>query len=113
MESNCKFDELKFFADVKKHPNLLFGKPSILSLKDFICGMSYAFSACDCEEQFKLFNAFTQWYYNNQSDKNGYVCWWNHIMYISGNDDVSAFHCFFRIFEQYLKNVHNVSLPEV
>ena len=112
MKTN-NFDELNFFAEVKKRPNLFFGKPSILSLKDFISGMSHAFSACNYENQFKLFSSFTQWYYDNLTDKNGYACWWNHIMYISGGDDVAAFHSFFRIFEQYLKDVHNVSLPEI
>lgn len=113
MESIGKFDELEFFAEVKKCPNKFFGKPSLLSLRDYIFGMSHAFSACNRENQFVFFYSFTQWYYNNQSDKNGYVCWWNHLLYTNGNDDAAAFHSFFRIFEQYLKDVHNVSLPEV
>ncbi|MBQ7862708.1 MAG: hypothetical protein IJ349_10980 [Clostridia bacterium] len=113
MEHINKFDELKFFAEVKKCPNLFFGKPSLLSLRDHMFGMSYAFSVCDYENQLRYFYLFTDWYYKNLTDKNGYACWWNHILYISGNDDAAAFHSFFRIFEQYLKDVHNVSLPEV
>ena len=42
MKTN-NFDELNFFAEVKKRPNLFFGKPSILSLRDFIAGMSHAY----------------------------------------------------------------------
>lgn len=112
MKHTNNFDELNFFAEIKKCPNMFLGKPSLLSLRDYIFGMSYAFSVCNCDNQFKYFNSFKDWYYNNQSDKNGYVCWWNHILYINGNDDALAFHSFFRIFEQYLKDVHNVSLPE-
>ena len=112
MESTNKFDELSFFAEVKKRPNLLLGKTSIISLRDFIFGMDYAFSACNRENQFKLFRSFTQWYYNNQADKNGYMCWWNHLLFTNGSDDAAAFHSFFRIFEQYLQDVHNVSLSE-
>ena len=113
MNSVNSFDELKFFSEVKKRPNLLLGKPSILSLRDFILGMQYAFSACGFENKFKYFNLFTQWYYNYSTDKNGYVCWWNHIMYISGGFDDKAFYRFFEIFENYLKEVHNLYLPEI
>lgn len=42
MKTN-NFDELNFFAEVKKRPNMFFGKPSILSLRDFIAGMSHAY----------------------------------------------------------------------
>ncbi len=34
-------------------------------------------------------------------------------MYISGNNDAYAFESFFREFEKYLRDVHNVCLPEV
>lgn len=112
MEHTNNFDELNFFAKIKKCPNMFFGKPSILSLRDYISGMYHAFSVCNYDNQFKYFNSFKDWYHNNQADKNGYVCWWNHILYINGNDDIEAFHRFFRIFEQYLQEVHSVSLPE-
>ena len=42
MKTN-NFDELNFFAEVKKRPNMFFGNPSILSLRDFIAGMSHAY----------------------------------------------------------------------
>ncbi len=113
MERANNFDELNFFAEVKKRPNILFGQPSLLSLRDQIGGMDYAFSICNYNNQFKYFYLFTDWYHKNLTDKDGYACWWNHILYISGNDDAMAFQSFFRIFEQYLKDVHNVCLPEV
>lgn len=113
MKTTNNFDELKFFAEVKKRPCLFFGKPSLLSLRDNIFGMDYAFTICNYENPFKYFYLFEDWYCNNLTDKNGYACWWNHLIYISGGDDREAFHSFFRIFEQYLKDVHNVNLPEV
>ena len=113
MERVNNFDELSFFAEVKKRPALFFGKPSILSLRDYIFGMAHAFSACGCENQLKYFYSFTQWYYNNSPDKNGYVCWWNHILYINGNDDAKAFYNFFDIFEKYMNDVHDLYLPEI
>ncbi len=113
MEHINKFDELNFFAEVKKCPNKFFGKPSLLSLRDYIFGMNRAFSICNLDNQFQYFQLFTGWYYKNLTDKNGYACWWNHILYISGNDDVMAFYSFFRIFEHYLKDIHNLFLPEV
>ena len=113
MNNANKFDELNFFAEVKKRPNLFFGKPSLLSLRDYIFGMEHAFSVCYSEDQLKYYHKFTQWYYNNSPDKNGYVCWWNHILYISGNFDDQAFNRFFYIFEKYLKEEHNLYLPEI
>lgn len=113
MNAVNNFDELKFFAEAKKRPNLFFGKPSLLSLRDQIFGMAYAFSVCNYDNQFKYFQLFKDWYYSNLTDKNGYACWWNHILYINGNDDAEAFYRFFDMFEQYLKDVHDMSLPEV
>lgn len=113
MEHINNFDELKFFAEVKKRPNLFFGKASLISLRDQIWGMYYAFSVCNYENPFYYFDLFKDWYHKELTDKNGYACWWNHLIYISGGDDMEAFHYFFRVFEQYLKDVHNVSLPEM
>lgn len=54
------------------------------------------------------------WYHEEIiKDLNGYACWWNHILYTSGNDDAYAFESFFREFEKYLRDVHNVCLPEI
>ena len=44
MKTTNNFDELKFFAEVKKQPCLFFGNPSLISLRDQIYGMYYAFS---------------------------------------------------------------------
>lgn len=110
----CKFDELVFFAQVKKRPGIFLGKPSLLSLRDNLFGMEYAFSFCGPESRLKYFSQFIKWYHEETlKDLNGYACWWNHILYISGNDDAYAFDSFFNIFEQYLRDVHNVCFPEV
>ncbi len=109
-----EFDELTFFAQVKKSPALYFGKPSLLSLRDCLGGMTLAFSFCHEEEQFRYFNSFVKWYHEEIiKDLNGYACWWNHILYKSGNCDDLAFVNFFRAFERYLREVHGVSLPDL
>ena len=114
MSSDINFNELRFFAEVKKRPGMFFGKPSLLSLRDNIFGMSHAFEICGYDNQFKFFCLFTDWYFENViENQNGYACWWNHILYVSGNDDVYAFHTFFNLFEKYLKDMHNLSLPEI
>lgn len=46
-----------------------------------------------------------------EKDKNGYACWWNYILYISGGFDDQAFFNFFRAFEKYLMDVHKLTLP--
>ena len=108
------FNELIFFAQIKKRPGLFLGKPSLLSFRDQLFGMDYAFSFCYQESPFKYFNLFVTWYHEEIiKDPNGYSCWWNHILYTSGNDDACAFKSFFREFEKYLRDVHNVCLPEV
>ena len=112
MES--KFDELLFFAQVKKKPGLHLGAKSLLSFRDQLYGMNYAFSFYSQEESLKYFHLFVKWYHEEVlRDKNGYACWWNHILYTSGNIDADAFDSFFRVFERYLQDVHNVRLPEV
>ncbi len=109
-----KFDELEFFAQVKKRPGMFLGSTSLLSLKDYLCGMGYAFSFYDEENQFKYFDSFVKWYHDTIiKDKNGYACWWNYILYISGGNDTQAFSSFFRCFEDYLIQMHNTKLPEL
>ncbi len=114
LNTTAKFDELVFFAQVKKRPGVFLGKQSLLSLRDQLFGMSYAFSFNYQESPLKYFNLFVAWYHE-ELIKNPDVCacWWNHILYTSGNDDVCAFKSFFSKFEKYLLDVHNVCLPEV
>ena len=110
----CNFNELVFFAQIKKKPGIFLGKPSLLSLRDQMFGMDYAFSFCCQESPLKYFKSFVTWYHEEiVKDLNGYACWWNHILYTSGNDDSYAFDSFVMVFEKYLRDVHNVSLPDV
>lgn len=114
MNNKNSFDELHFFAEVKKCPQIYLGKASLLSLRDYIFGMQYAFDFYTEEAQFKYFGLFADWYFENViKDQNGYACWWNHLLYVSGNYDDLALHAFFREFERYLKDFHNLCLPEV
>ena len=109
-----KFDELTFFAQVKKRPGLFLGKPSFLSLRDQLMGMGYAFSFCCQESQLPYFDMFVDWYHREiLQDQNGYACWWNHILYTCGNHDAYALEAFFAVFERYLHDVHHVCLPDV
>jgi len=111
----AEFDELIFFAQVKKRPSAFFGKKSLISLRDQLFGMIYAFSTCGHPDALKLFKGFIT-HYNDKlflSDRNGYVCWWNHILYISGGMDDMAFDSFFKRFEEYLLEEHKLKLPEV
>lgn len=108
-----KFDELLFFAEVKKRPGVYLGKPSLLSLRDQLFGMDYAFSFYNQESPLKYFRLFVNWYHEEiLKDQNGYACWWNHMLYTSGNDDACAFASFFDILESYLRDVHDVHLPD-
>ena len=114
MRDTQVFDELKFFADVKKRPGMYFGNPSLLSLRDWLFGMEYAFSCYTSETPLRYFRAFMTWYQKEKiDDQNGYACWWNHLLYICGNDDRYAFERFFVLFERYLQDVHHISLPVV
>lgn len=113
-EIERKFDELVFFAQVKKRPGVFLGKLSLLSLRDQLFGMEYAFSFYNQESPLKYFHLFIEWYHKEKlKDLNGYACWWNHILYICSNNDAYAFESFFNCFEQYLRDEHNLYLPEV
>ena len=46
-------------------------------------------------------------------DKNGYVIWWNHILYVCANSEYHAFDRFISEFEEYIAEIYNVKLPEV
>lgn len=109
------FDELSFFAQVKKQPGMYMSKKSLLSLRDKLFGMNYAFIVCGHPEALRLFKNFTE-YYNNEllkNDQNGYACWWNHLLYISGGMDDVAFDSFFMEFEAYLVERQHMRLPDV
>lgn len=111
--TELQFDELRFFAQMKKRPGLFLGKPSLLSLRDQLFGMGYAFSCCCKEDPLFCFHSFVEWYHEEAlEDKNGYACWWNHILYTSGNDDTYAFYAFFTAFEAYLQEKQGLSLPD-
>ncbi len=71
-----EFDELVFFAQVKKRPGAFFGEVSLLSFRDQLFGMHYAFSFCYKESPLKYFDLFIKWYYKEIiRDSNGYACW--------------------------------------
>ncbi|MBQ7799041.1 MAG: hypothetical protein IJ370_00965 [Oscillospiraceae bacterium] len=108
------FDELQFFAQIKHRPSAFLGKPSLISLRDQLFGMEYAFSFYTQESPLKYFNLFVKWYYKEKlKDLNGYACWWNNILYTSGNDDAYALESFFACFEQFLSEEHNLYLPKL
>ena len=115
MSNYAEFDELTFFAQAKKRPRMFFGRKSLVSLRDHLSGMVYAFSACGHPDALKLFTAFVKSYNDKLflTDRNGYVCWWNHLLYISGGMDDLAFDSFYRRFEAYLSREHNLMLPKV
>ena len=106
------FNELTFFSELKKRPGMYLGSPSLLSLRDNLYGMDYAFSFCSEDSPLRYFRAFIDWYHTGVlDDANGYACWWNHLLYTSGNDDRIAFKRFFDEFERFLRDVYNVNLP--
>ena len=108
------FDELQFFAQIKHRPSAFLGKSSLISLRDQLFGMEYAFSFYTQESPLKYFNLFVKWYHKEKlKDLNGYACWWNHILYTSGNDDAYALKSFFAHFEQYLSREHDLYLPKI
>lgn len=114
MKDTKDFDELKFFAEVKKRPGMYCGVSSLRSLRDYISGMEYAFSFSFDESPLRYFNAFINRYQTETiKDTNGYACWWNHLLYICGNDDREAFDRFFVLFERYLHDAYQASLPTV
>ena len=105
-----QFHELLFFAQVKHRPGMFLGKASLLSLRDQLFGMDYAFSFHD-PDAMRYFHGFVSWYHETLLDgSDAYACWWNHLLYTSDNDDVQAFSAFFNVFEQYLQQVHNLHL---
>jgi hypothetical protein len=55
MRDTQEFDELIFFADVKKRPGMYFGQPSLLSFRDVLAGMEYAFSFFTDETPLRYF----------------------------------------------------------
>ena len=114
MENAQRFDELQFFAKVRKMPGVWLGKPSLLSLRDQLFGMRYAFELCGQKDALNYCFSFVKWYEAGQvREENGFACWWNHMLYISGNNDEQAFDTFFRYFERYLKECRGLTLPEV
>lgn len=113
--NESKFDELELFAKIKRRPGMYFGTKSILFLHIFLSGVICGTFLAGQDYEFHYFHGFNDWYMNkkNVTDKNGYVIWWNHILYTSGNYDSEAFDIFFKYFEEYLLEQYNITLPEV
>ncbi len=63
MDRENRFDELRFFAEVKKRPGMFLGKTSLISLRDYIFGMQHAFNFYTDENQFKYFSLFADWHF--------------------------------------------------
>jgi len=107
-----EFEELKFLAEVKRRPGMYLGEKSLKALRDWLFGMRFAFEACGQGDALKYTDEFIRWY-NTQvlADRNGYACWWNHILYISGNLDSLAIDNFFRQFEGFLEEKYGLKLP--
>ncbi|MBP3923327.1 MAG: hypothetical protein J6D27_10205 [Ruminiclostridium sp.] len=117
-ENKCTFNELEFFAHIKKRPGMYFGEPSLFFMRNYILGMQHAFSFCGYQDKFKYFHLFTEWYQENvindeRGYQNGYANWYTHLMYVTACHDKEALERFLREFERYLEEVHNISLPEV
>ena len=115
MSNYAGFDELLFFAQVKKRPGMFFGRKSLIGLRDHLFGMSYAFSECGHSDAMGLYKGFIE-YYNHKlflTDQNGYACWWNHLLYTSGGMDDEAFDLFYREFENYLLEAHDLKMPDI
>lgn len=113
-ETEHPFNELAFFARMKERPGVFLGAPSLLSLRDQLFGMTYAFSCCGQEDALHYFHLFVEWYHEKKiQDLDGYACWWNHMLYISGHNDAMAFELFFEYFERYIYDAHRLRLPDV
>jgi len=109
-----KFDELAFFARVKRRPGVFFGRKSLTGLRDMLGGMQFAFAACGEKDVLRYFAEFVAKYNHclMEKDSNGYSCWWNHLLYICGNNDELALDCFFNEFERFLNEKYGLKLPE-
>ncbi len=55
-----KFNELEFFAQLKKRPAIYLGTQSLLHLRTFIFGMYYAFDFHSEDDNFFYFHSFIQ-----------------------------------------------------
>lgn len=62
-----------------------------------------------------IYDNFNDWYMKKHKieDKNGYVIWRNHILYVCANSDYHAFDRFISEFEEYIAEIYNVKLPEL
>lgn len=115
MPERRDFDELAFFAGVKKRPAMYIGRRSLIGLRDMVFGMKLAFSFCGERDALRYYTEFIERCNRRlmETDSNGYSCWWNHMLYISGNDDELALMHFFREFERFLDEEYGEKLPEV
>ncbi len=77
MSNYPEFNELEFFAKAKKRPGIFFGRKSLISLRDFLFGMSYSFTVSGHSDALNLFDSFIA-HYNNElflTNQDSYVCW--------------------------------------
>ena len=107
-----ELEMLTMMAKMKTKPGVFFGRKSLMSLRDQLWGMMYAFDICGHEEAMKYFRSFTETYNAKLLEKGSCSAWWHHILNESGESDEEAFDLFFRRFECFLWNEYGLKLPE-
>lgn len=105
-----KFDELEILSDIRKNPDIYIGEKSFTRFMTFTSGL---YRAMYNVEHHSYFSKFNDWYMKkyNITDGNGYVIYWNNILYVCEYNQSNAFDRFFNEFEVFLAEVYNKKFP--
>ena len=111
-------NELQLLSRLKDRPELYLGRRSLIGLRDFLNGVRIGANAFreeigEAAPVVPNYDAFIEAYSADlwrREGRNGYVCWWNHMLYVAGGDDALAFDTFFHCFEAWLRDERGSSL---
>ena len=114
-------NELQLISRIKEKPYLYFGRRSLVGLRDFLFGVRVGANAAperpgEAVTALPYYHAFIDEYSKalwQREGRNGYVCWWNHMLYVAGGSDATAFDVFFHAFERWLREERGAALPAV
>jgi ABC-type glycerol-3-phosphate transport system substrate-binding protein len=86
---------------IKANPSLYLGRRSLIALKAFLIGYSYArqelgIELTEAEKEFEEFKKWVQGLGNLKSDKS-----WDKIILLYSPDDVKALEKFFRLYKNF------------
>jgi|GEM_PF-660310 hypothetical protein len=103
-------DFSRLLQNIKEHPVLYLGKPSITCLNFFVNGYLSTLSDLGFTDEGLAMEGFQEWI--QEREKTTVTQSWSEIIIFNNGSDRSSFYKFFELFEQFLKQKESLELDK-